>query len=153
MKGKTMKTLLTSLTILLASLFALNANAQHSLTVEVTNLELSKGRLMIAVSDSEENFMTSNANGQMIDIVGSTTKIKFENLPTGNYAVIFYQDENNNYNLDLGEMGIPTEKYGFSNEVDPAVLRRKPTFDECKFSIDNDTTITIEARRALTKEK
>lgn len=148
-----MKTLFTSLAIVLTSLLCLNVNAQNKLTVQVTDLEASKGNLMIAIFDSEQNFMTERSIGQRVDINGTTAETTFDNLKPGKYAVIFFQDENNNYNIDLGEMGIPTEKYGFSNNVDPAKIGHKPTFDECSFTIDSDTTITIKACSAVTQQK
>lgn len=132
----------------LASLIS-GLSAQNKLTVKVTNLDQSQGRLMIALADSEKTFMTQQATGQMLNIEGSEIEAVFNNLADGFYAVVFYQDANENMNLDLGQMGIPSEKYGFSNNIDPAKTRRTPKFEECVFEVKGDTTIKIKAVTAF----
>ena len=132
----------------LASLIS-GLSAQNKLTVKVTNLDQSQGHLMIALADSEKTFMNQKATGQMINIEGNEMEVVFNNLADGFYAIVFYQDANENMNLDLGQMGIPTEKYGFSNNVDPAEIRRAPKFDECAFEVKSDTIIEIKAVTAF----
>jgi uncharacterized protein (DUF2141 family) len=39
------------------------------------------------------------------------------NLKPGSYAIAAFHDENNNKKIDKAFTGIPTEKYGFSNNV------------------------------------
>jgi uncharacterized protein (DUF2141 family) len=43
----------------------------------------------------------------------------FTNVPIGQYAIRFFQDENNNGKLDTNLFGIPSEGYGFSNNAKP----------------------------------
>lgn len=126
-----------------------NMCAQSKLTIKVTNLDESQGRLMIALADSEKTFMTQQALGQMIAIENTKAEVVFNNLQDGHYAVLFYQDANENMNLDLGQMGIPCEKYGFSNNINPAELRRAPKFEDCVFEVKGDTIIEIKAVTAL----
>ena len=52
-------------------------------------------------------------------------------------------DENDNNKLDANFLGIPFEGYGFSNN--PNVMRRA-TFDEARFQLKTDATITIRLR-------
>ena len=40
-----------------------------------------------------------------------------EDLPYSQYAVKVFHDENTNSELDTNFLGIPTEDYGFSNNV------------------------------------
>lgn len=140
--------ILPAIILALAS-FACSINAQNKLTVKVTNLDPSQGRLMIALADSEKTFMTQQAAGQVLNIDGSEMEVVFNNLANGFYAIVFYQDANENMNLDLGQMGIPTEKYGFSNNIDPAEIRRTPKFEDCTFEMKGDTIIEIKAVTAL----
>ena len=67
--------------------------------------------------------------------------IKFESVKKGEYAVAVFNDKNSNSNLDTGIFGIPLEQYGFSNN--PEINFRAPTFNECKFIVDEDETILI----------
>ncbi|MBB1390840.1 DUF2141 domain-containing protein [Shewanella sp. SG44-6] len=46
-------------------------------------------------------------------------KVIFTNIPVGQYAIRFFQDENNNGTLDTNLFGMPSEGYGFSNNAKP----------------------------------
>jgi uncharacterized protein (DUF2141 family) len=39
------------------------------------------------------------------------------NLDPGQYAIILFHDENGNGKIDKNALGVPTEPYGFSNNV------------------------------------
>ena len=39
------------------------------------------------------------------------------NLDPGQYTIILFHDENGNGKLDKNALGVPTEPYGFSNNV------------------------------------
>ncbi|WP_029903485.1 DUF2141 domain-containing protein [Prevotella sp. 10(H)] len=123
--------------------------AQHSVTVEITGIKNQSGKLYIALFDSETPFLSNKGTGKVIPIEGSKTEVKFDDLKKGDYAITMFQDENDNGKLDLGEYGIPTEKYGFSNNIDPATLRRPPVFEECKFTVDGNTSTSINLVSAI----
>ena len=53
--------------------------------------------------------------------------VVFSNLGTGRYAAIAFHDENGNGKLDKSFLGVPTEPYGFSNNVQGFFA--PPTFD------------------------
>jgi len=125
-------------------------NAQNSLIVKISDLSAKGGNLMIALFDSPEKFMTDKAvDAKIVKIDGETSDITFDNLPDGKYAITFFQDENKNSKLDLGQYGIPTEKYGFSNNIDPAVVKGPPGFKDCEFEIKGNTVIEIKAVSAI----
>ncbi len=73
---------------------------------------------------------------------GSTT-LRFKDLPPGRYAVIAYQDEDNNAQLNKRFGMIPTEGYGLSNN--PQVFG-KPGFDVCSFEFNRDQLIKIQLK-------
>lgn len=146
-----MKALLFSLAMAITTFFSC-MNAQNTLTVRVSNLNDSEGTLMIALYDSQETFlspMIKRAKNPVIQ--GTSAEVIFENLPNGEYAITLYQDSNNNRIFDLGEYKIPIEKYGFSNNVDPAIIKNVPTFEQCKFEINGNSTIEIKAVYAIKK--
>jgi uncharacterized protein (DUF2141 family) len=140
--------------IILTIVFAITAmvamNAQNKITVEVTGITNPTGDLYIALYDSESPFLSIKAiEGKIIKIDTETLNVTFDVPKDGYYALAIFQDENKNGKLDLGEMGIPMEKYAFSNDVDPAALKRQPEFDECKFEVKGDTQTTVKMTSAI----
>jgi len=131
--------------VLSCLLIALSAaiGAQNKLTVKVSEIDKPQGELYIALFDSEVPFLSKHGEGKMVKITANSEEVVFEGLKEGKYAITMFQDENSNGKLDLGNYGIPTEKYGFSNNVDPAELRRPPVFEECMFEVGNDMEINI----------
>ena len=59
--------------------------------------------------------------------------VVFSNLEPGRYAAIAFHDENGNGKLDKNFLGIPTEPYGFSNNVQGFL--GPPTFDAAAMAL------------------
>ncbi|MDH6310776.1 uncharacterized protein (DUF2141 family) [Dysgonomonas sp. PFB1-18] len=137
------------ISFLLGIIFA-SVNAQNSVSIDVTGLDNTSGKLYVALFDSKVPFLSSQAvDGKIADVTDKTVSVTFEDLEAGEYGVAMFYDENANGKLDLGEYGIPTEKYGFSNNVDPATLQRPPVFDECKFEVKGNTVISVKLVSAI----
>ena len=132
-----MKTKLFLLMLLAAS----TLSAQNKLTIVVEGIENVKGRLMAGLYD-RENFRKQPIQGHMVKVEAETVTIVFENIPSGEYAVSLYHDENGNGKLDTGLFGIPTEKYGFSNNAKGQY--GPPSYEDCKFKVDGDLKINIQ---------
>lgn len=113
--------------------------------VKVTNLEETKGTLYIGWYSEPEDFRINDKAlyREKIDVSEqSEVTVLFENIPAGNYAIAVFLDEDDDYILDRNLFGIPKEKYGFSNNVLPAL--RPATFEESAFRLDNRiTTVPI----------
>ena len=118
-----------------------------NLPIAVTGFENDDGEVLIAVSNSRENYESNDSA-----FVGVTVKIEnrkveyiFEDLPFGEYAIKLFHDENMDGELNSNFLGIPTEDYGFSNNArgtfGPA------DYDDTKFSFDrHKLTIEITVR-------
>jgi uncharacterized protein (DUF2141 family) len=66
----------------------------------------------------------------------------FTNLAPGRYAAVAFHDENGNSRLDKSLLGMPTEPYGFSNNVEGFL--GPPTFDAAAVAIgDGNAAIHI----------
>jgi uncharacterized protein (DUF2141 family) len=127
--------------LFLLMLFAASAlSAQNKLTVVVSGMEDVEGHLIVGLYD-EENFRKKPINGQVVKVDNETMTIVLENILPGEYAVSLFQDENDNQKLDTGFLGIPTEKYGFSNNAKGQF--GPPSYEECKFTVEGDTEIYI----------
>lgn len=135
---------------LLACLYAVNAVAQsaaHKLTIQITNVKSSQGKLMIAVFNKGDGFpgITKNAvDKKAVAATKGTTQVIFENLPTGTYAIAIFHDENGDGKLNSNLMGIPKEDYGFSNNARSAFSA--PTFQEAAFVHKQVQTISIKVK-------
>lgn len=74
---------------------------------------------------------------------GGETILRFKDLRAGRYAVIAYQDENNDGLLNKRFGMIPIEGYGLSNN--PKVFG-KPQFEACAFDIHGNQRIEIQLK-------
>ena len=112
--------------------------ARGSLTLEVPGLASNEGKVIIALFDSAEGFEKGDAfvRSAFVEPEDRAAVWTFGDLPFGEYAVRLFHDENGNEKLDTNWMGIPKERYGFSNDA-----RGKfgpPGYEAAKFRFDSD---------------
>ncbi|MDN4055543.1 DUF2141 domain-containing protein [Massilia sp. YIM B02763] len=124
---------------LIFSLLAL-AGAAHAATVEihVTGVAAGKGKVNVAVCDKERFLKQCAYSGSMPARDGDNV-IRVAGVPAGTWAVLAYQDENENGELDRNFVGIPKENYGFSREA-----RGKfgpPDFGDAAIEVGSETTV------------
>ena len=142
-----MKTRIQLFSILLFGVFTTNNafSQETTQTLRVTKLENVKGNLYIGWYKNAATFkVNEKAIYREKIIVNNQNEVSvvFKNIPKGKYAIAVFLDENDNYKLDKNFFGIPKEKYGFSNNILPAL--RPATFDESVFELKQDeTTIRI----------
>lgn len=114
------------------------------LKIRVKNIESNEGRIMIAVYNTADSFL-KRAFKVMAIQTDSVSKAPISLcLPTGIYAISLFQDANNNGVLDTGTFGIPTEKYGFSNDAEG--FMGPPSFKSASFKLEKETMIAITLR-------
>ncbi len=118
-----MKSLLITSLVLLSFQFLLAQNDQTektgNLTVVITGFENNDGEVLLALADSRDNYESKSNPFIGLKIIIENRKAVFviEDLPYGKYAAKVFHDENTNSELDTNFLGIPTEDYGFSNNV------------------------------------
>ncbi|MBR8731935.1 hypothetical protein IX339_001390 [Porphyromonas levii] len=117
---------------------------EANLKIFLKGLECNEGRIMIAVFNAPDLFLMKPFKAIAIPADSISSIPVSLNLPRGIYAIALFQDANNNGILDIGNNGIPTEKYGFSNDVEP--VTGPPSFKDCSFEIEEDTTVMISMR-------
>ncbi len=124
------------------------ANSSHAadLTVNVKNLRAQNGVLMLALFNSAESFqkMDKQFGAQMIAAAQDPGVFVFKNLPAGRYAVSVFQDENRNGKMDSNMLGVPVERYGFSNNAMGKM--GPPDFESAAFTISDNREISIDLR-------
>jgi uncharacterized protein (DUF2141 family) len=139
-----MKNILTLPTLAAMLGIAVAAHAGE-LTVTVTDIRDAKGSLMALLvnSDAAWNNQAKPIAAQKVAAAQGEMTLHFKDLPAGTYAVQVMHDENDNQQLDMNFLGIPSEGYGFSNN--PNVMRRAK-FDEARFDFADNAAITIRLR-------
>ncbi|MEP1096469.1 MAG: DUF2141 domain-containing protein [Cyclobacteriaceae bacterium] len=127
-------------------LLSLNTMAQNTLEVQVTEIKKVHGQIGLCIYNSEEAYMHSDEAVlcQWADVKDSRVPFKLESLPSGDYAIVIFQDLNGNKELDTNFMGIPKEPYGFSNN--PSTRFGPPSFEGASFKVGSDTEIGIELK-------
>ena len=117
--------------------------------VQVLNIRNSTGTVDCALFESPEGFPTevlrSATNVMVIKVRQTQARCDFEDIPPGRYALAVIHDENMNGKLDTNMLGIPTEGYGFSNDV--TGLFGAPAFSAASFAYDGrnlELTISLQ---------
>lgn len=125
---------------------AVSAQANKQ-TIFFTNIENTSGKIYIALYNKEADFPKKNKIfiSKVVDVNGESQAVAiFDNLATGTYAIAAFLDENGNGKMDTNFLGIPKEKYGFSNNARP--LMRAANFKEASFIVDKENTISIKLK-------
>lgn len=130
--------------ILTLSIFLSSIAMANDIKVEVTNLLNTNGELSIGLYNKNDDTFGDRKNslkGIDLKIDGKRMFYTFKNIPNGTYAIAVLHDENKNKKLDTNFLGIPSEGYGFSNNLRP--MLRGVNFEEAKFNVNGDVHITI----------
>ena len=116
--------------------------------LRVSNLANDSGFIHFALYNNEENFLKDD--GKLLGFKEETFTIINEgvvlkDLASGYYAIAIYHDENSNDEFDT-IFGIPTEKYGFSNNA--KVFLAPPSYEETSFFLNENEVkkLTIEIK-------
>jgi len=127
-------------TALLSSLVLLASLPAHAATVEVrvTGVAGGKGKVNVAVCDRERFLKQCTYHASVAAREGENV-VSLKDIPPGTWAVLAYQDENENSQLDRNLIGIPKENYGFSR--DAASRFGPPSFDDAAIDVREGTTV------------
>ena len=131
-----MKFLATTVSLFIAG-FLFSSFKFHStngnLKIRIDNVQVEKGTIWIGLYSSKKDFLNKEKaiiKGVKVEKNGSHY-VEIPQLAYGAYAVAIFQDVNDNGELDLNFVGIPSEPFAFSKP--PKSKWRLPKFDEVKF--------------------
>jgi uncharacterized protein (DUF2141 family) len=108
---------------LLAPLFAHSEEvtpAPGGLEIKITNIETGSGTIYIAILDSPEDWLKSDAGSKPFrDITQTVTStddllVRVDGLPPGKYALSLFHDLDGDAEMDTNLIGFPKEPFGFS---------------------------------------
>jgi uncharacterized protein (DUF2141 family) len=136
------------LRILLAGLLALAidpacAAPLATLIVKVEKVSPRGGDVRVALYNQQNYSGEQDAvTDKVVPAHPGETIATLENLRPGIYAVKLFQDFNRTGEFDMNWLGLPLEKFGFSNDARPTFS--EPSFDATKFELrPGANTITI----------
>ncbi len=139
---KLSKIVAAALTLMLAQLVQ-----AESLTVVISGIEEARGEIRLALYDSAEAF---DDNGEatrkgLAPATGEEITVTIDDLPAGQYAIKLYHDADSDGELGRNMMGMPKERYGFSNNKGRF---GPPPWQDAVFEVAEgaDTTISINLR-------
>ncbi|MEI9991110.1 MAG: DUF2141 domain-containing protein [Rhizomicrobium sp.] len=141
------------LRLFLAGVFALAAvpapaaEPLATLTIKVEKVSPRGGDVRVALY-TRENYSGQDADATIDAVVPAKpgeTIVVLKPVKPGIYAVKLFQDFNRNGEFDMNWIGLPLEKYGFSNDASPTLS--EPPFEATKFELrPGANTITIHLR-------
>ena len=131
-----MQTILTYLTLLLTGLIM---HAQNTIEVSMSGFDNNDGTAMIALYDSEENFLKKRLLGKVSQIANKEAKVIFSDVPDGTYAISVVHDEDENGKVNMVMGFYPSEATGASNNA-PANYG-PPKWEDAKFEVKNGQVV------------
>ncbi|MDZ4362630.1 DUF2141 domain-containing protein [Brevundimonas sp.] len=134
-----------------ASAAALILSAGAALAQEPTSVTFefetgeAGGTVMVALFDSAQAYGARQpVSAQMVPVSDSVTRVTFEGLAPGDYAMTSFHDLDGDGDMDTNPFGMPTEPYAFSNN---AVGNMGPaSWDRARFDVAGPTVQTIRIR-------
>ena len=118
--------------------------SQNSLSIELLGVKSSMGNINVAVYNGSKGFLKFEEVFKVERIAARevATHLRISNLPSGEYAVAIFHDENANDKLDTNWLGIPKESIAFSNAKIKAF--GPPSYKECAFNLNRDLDLKME---------
>lgn len=115
------------------------------LRVTVTNGPPGPATLYIALFDTAESFSSHKAMmSQKVEMHDGVAQWVFSGVLEGRYAIKSFADENGNARLDTNIIGLPVERYGFSNNARGRM--GPPAFDAAAVQVNADTSISFQLK-------
>lgn len=107
-------------------------------------VERSSSAIWVAVYNSYEDFNAPEkaVKSAVLHPKNDRAVLELEGLPSGKYAIVAFQDLDNNQELTKNFIGFPKEPIALSNN--PTIRFRPPNFNDCAIQItDNQQDITL----------
>lgn len=103
--------------------------------VTVVHVSNEEGRVLLSLHTKQTWLKGPGVQNLSSEIVDGHSEAVFTNVPKGTYAIMVMHDENNNDDMDVNKLGLPTEQYGTSRN--PAKIG-PPVFNASKFRVKNE---------------
>lgn len=124
--------------------FSFDKKGDAKLYLEVKGIEEVEGKIMVAVYQNSENFPKTDKSFKKYSfpVKSKVMTVELDGLlENETFAIAIYHDENDNDKLDENMFGMPTEKYGFSNNARETFSA--PSFESAKVLVKNSKKTSI----------
>lgn len=130
--------------ILAATAFSLATAADAAtLVIRATGVQSADGTLYVGICDRSFEEATCPYRNRAKARAG-TVEFRVPNVKPGSYAIAIFHDLNGNTKLDRSLIGLPSEPYGFSNDVG---RRGIPSFEGALVPVkEPSTSVTVTIR-------
>jgi len=132
----------TAIVVSIGSLFLVNQASAAELFIKVSGITATEGSIRIALFNSEATFNDTPYAALSMPVTDAQMQVQMSDLPAGEYALMLFQDIDNNEELNTNLFGMPREPWGAS--LQGKTIMRAPVWSDLKFMIDNDTAIIVE---------
>ena len=110
----------------------------------ISGLDDGQGQVMVAMfSAQQKSFFPKGGKEafcyQVTPRQEKKTTLVCKDVPPGQYAAFAFYDANNNGEMDHNLIGLPKEKFGFSNGAKGSF--GPPDFDDAVFSVDQGSVV------------
>jgi uncharacterized protein (DUF2141 family) len=142
--------LFISILVIALAVFGAVAQAKAQspqLSVRLTDIESSKGTMMLALFNKADGFPNDHTKAVKLEKLPAkqgTMEISFGFLPAGTYGLAVYHDEDSNGKLNTNFVGAPTEGYAFSNNFKPKFSA--PKFADVSFNLIQPLQLNLKLR-------
>ena len=124
------------------------AETRDRIKVEVVGLHSANGDVKCALFNSADGFPADSLKAVKTTtgpIHDGTAECDFDQVPSGEYGIAVYHDENSNGKLDRNFVGMPKEGVGASNDATGTF--GPPPFDHARFTYSGGVkAVTIHIR-------
>ncbi|USI74510.1 DUF2141 domain-containing protein [Sphingomonas morindae] len=111
-----------------------------SLDIGLEGLRSTKGLVQVCITADPAHFPACDKDPvarRRTVAAAAATRMRFDDLPSGHYAVALFHDENGNGRIDT-RFGIPIEGVGFSNN--PRLWFGPPSFRAAEITVTGQAT-------------
>lgn len=123
---------------------AYSASDSADLTVSINGFKSVKGHAIAKLYKDGENVLGKPSILLKAAIHDGKSSVTFHGLKPGPYAVVVFQDLNDNGEIDHNMFGLPAEPLGFSNGFSPGIIAGMPSFPKLRFELGaKDKTLNI----------
>jgi len=129
------KTILMSAAAILLTIGSSSAGPDATLTVTVQKVSRQGGDLRLALYDRAhwDDDDAPPVKDAVVPAVTPRTVVTMSGLKAGTYGLKMFQDFNRNQKFDFTWLGLPGERYGFSN--DASAMFGEPPFEQARFTL------------------
>jgi uncharacterized protein (DUF2141 family) len=125
----------------LTAVLLLSVSSAHAatLTIRAQGVQPNQGMVYAGICDTSFDEATCPYKDRGRATAG-TVELRIRNVKPGSYAIAVFHDVNGNGKLDRSFIGLPSEPYGFSNDVG---RRGPPNFDAARIVVTEPATTVV----------